>query len=278
MKQVIIVTLLTIVGTSLSLPIFAVNDVEVKQTGEYMLRVTFRSMDTADLYIIAVTETHPGEYDQGMQAHIITPNDLRDIDDKEITILMDVNLLPRTSYDVTVRGQKISDTTELVEVGVSRGSFVSKGCDTGLYCESATLGSAQCFLAEWRCDGKMDCADGMDEHLCHSENNETITDENQRSKVPDCVKKLQAVSLWLQENPSADFTDIQVPNCDQDGFYSAMQCHENKGFIYTCYCVDINGAPLGEPVNNANPFQFEDHCRTLRGEEIGNIGTDEDFY
>lgn len=59
--------------------------------------------------------------------------------------------------------------------------------------------------------------------------------------LPPCLASLKSVPSILVRGQPMVITGSFVPQCDDDGFYSKVQCHSSTG---ECWCVDRNGQRL----------------------------------
>lgn len=61
--------------------------------------------------------------------------------------------------------------------------------------------------------------------------------------LPPCLAALKSVPSILLRGQPMVITGSFVPQCDDDGFYSRVQCHSSTG---ECWCVDRNGKRISD--------------------------------
>ncbi|KAM4041954.1 SPARC-related modular calcium-binding protein 2 isoform 2-T2 [Anomaloglossus baeobatrachus] len=99
----------------------------------------------------------------------------------------------------------------------------------------------------------LDCA-GTPKLLCASDGRTFLSRcEFQRAKCKDSqleiayrgsckdVSRCVAERKYTQEQARKEFQQVFIPECNDDGTYSEIQCHSYTGY---CWCVSSNGRPL----------------------------------
>ncbi|XP_021564297.1 SPARC-related modular calcium-binding protein 2 [Carlito syrichta] len=113
-------------------------------------------------------------------------------------------------------------------------------------------------------DCSLDCAGSPQKPLCASDGRTFLSRcEFQRAKCKDpqleiayrgnCkdVSRCVAERKYTQEQARKEFQQVFIPECDDDGTYSQVQCHSYTGY---CWCVTPNGRPIsGTAVAHKTP-------------------------
>ncbi|XP_044145882.1 SPARC-related modular calcium-binding protein 2-like [Bufo gargarizans] len=100
----------------------------------------------------------------------------------------------------------------------------------------------------------LDCAGSPSKLLCASDGRTFLSRcEFQRAKCKDSqleiayrgnckdVSRCVAERKYTQEQARKEFQQVFIPECNDDGTYSEVQCHSYTGY---CWCVSPNGRPL----------------------------------
>ncbi|XP_053795179.1 SPARC-related modular calcium-binding protein 2 isoform X3 [Vidua macroura] len=110
----------------------------------------------------------------------------------------------------------------------------------------------------------LDCAGSPQKSLCASDGRTFLSRcEFQRAKCKDpqleiayrgnCkdVSRCVAERKYTQEQARKEFQQVFIPECNDDGTYSQVQCHSYTGY---CWCVTPNGRPIsGTAVAHKTP-------------------------
>ncbi|OBS68377.1 hypothetical protein A6R68_03081, partial [Neotoma lepida] len=132
------------------------------------------------------------------------------------------------------------------------------------------LGSARLQLLFLRVDQdkdrdcSLDCPSSSQKPLCASDGRTFLSRcEFQRAKCKDpqleiahrgnCkdVSRCVAERKYTQEQARKEFQQVFIPECNDDGTYSQVQCHSYTGY---CWCVTPNGRPIsGTAVAHKTP-------------------------
>ncbi|XP_010386644.2 SPARC-related modular calcium-binding protein 2 [Rhinopithecus roxellana] len=113
-------------------------------------------------------------------------------------------------------------------------------------------------------DCSLDCAGSPQKPLCASDGRTFLSRcEFQRAKCKDpqleiayrgnCkdVSRCVAERKYTQEQARKEFQQVFIPECNDDGTYSQVQCHSYTGY---CWCVTPNGRPIsGTAVAHKTP-------------------------
>ncbi|XP_046305311.1 SPARC-related modular calcium-binding protein 2 isoform X1 [Marmota monax] len=113
-------------------------------------------------------------------------------------------------------------------------------------------------------DCSLDCAGSAQKPLCASDGRTFLSRcEFQRAKCKDpqleiayrgnCkdVSRCVAERKYTQEQARKEFQQVFIPECNDDGTYSQVQCHSYTGY---CWCVTPNGRPIsGTAVAHKTP-------------------------
>nr|XP_020023203.1 SPARC-related modular calcium-binding protein 2-like isoform X1 [Castor canadensis] len=113
-------------------------------------------------------------------------------------------------------------------------------------------------------DCSLDCAGSPQKPLCASDGRTFLSRcEFQRAKCKDpqleiayrgnCkdVSRCVAERKYTQEQARKEFQQVFIPECNDDGTYSQVQCHSYTGY---CWCVTPNGRPVsGTAVAHKTP-------------------------
>ncbi|XP_008581759.1 PREDICTED: SPARC-related modular calcium-binding protein 2-like, partial [Galeopterus variegatus] len=113
-------------------------------------------------------------------------------------------------------------------------------------------------------DCSLDCAGSPQKPLCASDGRTFLSRcEFQRAKCKDpqlevayrgnCkdVSRCVAERKYTQEQARKEFQQVFIPECNEDGTYSQVQCHSFTGY---CWCVAPNGRPIsGTAVAHKTP-------------------------
>ncbi|XP_072822345.1 SPARC-related modular calcium-binding protein 2 isoform X3 [Vicugna pacos] len=113
-------------------------------------------------------------------------------------------------------------------------------------------------------DCSLDCGGSPQKPLCGSDGRTFLSRcEFQRAKCKDpqleiahrgnCrdVSRCVAERKYTQEQARKEFQQVFIPECNDDGTYSQVQCHSYTGY---CWCVTPNGRPVsGTAVAHKTP-------------------------
>ncbi|XP_028639320.1 SPARC-related modular calcium-binding protein 2 [Grammomys surdaster] len=113
-------------------------------------------------------------------------------------------------------------------------------------------------------DCSLDCPSSPQKPLCASDGRTFLSRcEFQRAKCKDpqleiahrgnCkdVSRCVAERKYTQEQARKEFQQVFIPECNDDGTYSQVQCHSYTGY---CWCVTPNGRPIsGTAVAHKTP-------------------------
>ncbi|XP_069343871.1 SPARC-related modular calcium-binding protein 2 isoform X1 [Eulemur rufifrons] len=113
-------------------------------------------------------------------------------------------------------------------------------------------------------DCSLDCAGSPQKPLCASDGRTFLSRcEFQRAKCKDpqleiayrgnCkdMSRCVAERKYTQEQARKEFQQVFIPECNDDGTYSQVQCHSYTGY---CWCVTPNGRPIsGTAVAHKTP-------------------------
>ncbi|XP_053448547.1 SPARC-related modular calcium-binding protein 2 isoform X1 [Nycticebus coucang] len=113
-------------------------------------------------------------------------------------------------------------------------------------------------------DCSLDCAGSPQKPLCASDGRTFLSRcEFQRAKCKDpqleiayrgnCkdMSRCVAERKYTQEQARKEFQQVFIPECNEDGTYSQVQCHSYTGY---CWCVTPNGRPIsGTAVAHKTP-------------------------
>lgn len=113
-------------------------------------------------------------------------------------------------------------------------------------------------------DCSLDCGGAPQKPLCASDGRTFLSRcEFQRAKCKDAqlevahrgsckdVSRCVAERKYTQEQARKEFQQVFIPECQEDGTYSQVQCHSYTGY---CWCVTPNGRPIsGTAVAHKTP-------------------------